>query len=273
MGAHQLALNIDRALTKPVPLAVRARVSEAIGTVIKVAGLNARIGELCELRSPDADDALFAEVVGFVKQTALLVPFGSIRGVSTATQVIATGRTHSIAVGNALRGRVLDGFGAPLDGKGALFGTQQVPVHAESPGALPRRMIVRTFATGIRVVDAMHSVGEGQRMGIFSPAGVGKSTLLGMLARTGDADVNVIALIGERGREVREFIEHTLGAAGMAKSVIVVATSDRSSVERAKAAYVATTIAEYFRDQGGRVLLLMDSVTRFARALRESFAT
>ena len=165
MGAQQLALNIDRALTKPVPLAVRARVSEAIGTVIKVAGLNARIGELCELRSPDTDDVLFAEVVGFVKQTALLVPFGSTRGVSTATQVIATGRTHSIVVGNALRGRVLDGFGAPLDGKGALLDTQQVPVHAEAPAALQRRMIARTFATGIRVVDAAGRPSGNQRTG------------------------------------------------------------------------------------------------------------
>jgi type III secretion protein N (ATPase) len=269
MHAHELAVAIDRALSRPVPLELRPRVTEAVGTVIKVAGLTARVGELCGLRSPGTEEILFAEVVGFAHQTALLIPFGYIRGVSSDTQVVATGQAHCIEVGEALRGRVLDGFGVAIDGKGPVGNAQRVPVYAESPPALERRVIEDAYETGVRVIDALLSVGEGQRMGVFSAAGAGKSTLLGMLANAGNADVNVIALIGERGREVREFIERILGPAGLEKSVVVVATSDRSAVERAKAAYVAATIAEHFREQGARVLLLLDSVTRFARALRE----
>lgn len=269
MRAQELAVAIDRALSRPVAFELRPRVTEAVGTVIRVAGLTARVGELCGLRSPGSEEILFAEVIGFAQQSALLVPFGNIRGVSSDTQVVATGQAHCIEVGEALRGRVLDGFGVPIDGKGPVGDAQRVPVYAESPPALERRVVEHAFATGVRVIDALLSIGEGQRMGVFSAAGAGKSTLLGMLANAGNADVNVIALIGERGREVREFIERILGPAGLAKSVVVVATSDRSAVERAKAAYVATTIAEHFREQGGRVLLLLDSVTRFARALRE----
>src|SRR5690606_37263868 len=174
-----------------------------------------------------------------------------------------------IGAGDALLGRVLDAHGKPIDDRGPLRAMAEAPIYAPSPNPLTRKVIERPFSTGVRAIDSVLSVGEGQRLGIFAVAGGGKSTLLGMLARGGDADVNVIALVGERGREVNEFIHDNLGAEGLAKSVIVVATSDRPALERSRAAWVATAIAEHFRDKGKRVLLLLDSVTRFARALRD----
>jgi ATP synthase in type III secretion protein N len=269
MQMNDLARCLDRALLQELtPISVRGRVNEALGILIKASGVAARIGEVCELRSPDGA-ALLAEVVGFSKQAVLLTPFGSMQGISSATEVIASGRAHHLGVGGALLGRIVDGFGAPIDGRGDIGAAAQLPVYAQPPHPLERVVIKRAFDTGIKLIDALLRIGEGQRMGLFAPAGVGKSTLIGMLARGSASDVNVIALIGERGREVREFIERNLGAAGLAKSVVVVATSDKPAMERAKAAYVATTVAEHFRAQGRRVLLLMDSVTRFARALRE----
>jgi ATP synthase in type III secretion protein N len=267
--ASDIANALMRGVKGALPIAVRGRVNEAVGTLIKVSGVQARIGDVCELRSPGVDAPLFAEVVGFSKQIALLTPFGGMNGVSGATEVIVSGRRHTVAVGEELLGRVLDGFGMPIDERGPLAAQSEMPVQAEPPPPLKRRMIERPFATGVRALDALLTVAEGQRLGIFAPPGAGKSTLMGMLARAASCDVNVIALIGERGREVREFIAHNLGAAGLAKSILVVATSDRPAMERAKSAYVATAIAEYFRDRGRSVLLMMDSVTRFARALRE----
>lgn len=245
------------------------KVIEVVGTLVRVAGIDVTLGELCQLLDRDGSLLQYAEVVGFSRHMALLAPFGSLVGISRCTRVVGLGRPMSVTVGPQLLGRVLDGLGSPIDGQGPLAEGQSVPVFAPAPDPMRRRMIERALATGVRAIDALMTLGEGQRMGIFAPAGVGKSTLLGMLSRGTQSDVNVIVLIGERGREVREFIELILGKEGMAKSVVVCATSDRSSIERAKAAYVGTAIAEHFRDRGSRVLLMMDSLTRFARAQRE----
>lgn len=245
------------------------KVVEVTGTLLRVAGLDLTVGELCELKAADGALLQNAEVVGFTRDTAILSPFGRLERISRNTRVIGLGRQLSVPVGPALLGRVIDSLGQPIDGRGPIVGASWRPVQANAPAPMSRRMIEQALPTGVRVVDALTTIGEGQRIGIFAPAGVGKSTLLGMFARGAECDVNVIALIGERGREVREFVELILGEAGMAKSVVVCATSDRSSIERAKAAYVATALAESFRDSGQRVLLMMDSLTRFARAQRE----
>jgi type III secretion protein N (ATPase) len=260
---------LDGALDGAATFVRHGKVVEAVGTLLKVGGIDVMLGELCELR--DARGALLqrAEVVGFTRQFALLAPFGNVTGLSRSTRVIGLGRPLSVPVGEALLGRVLDGLGEPIDGAPLPPETELRPVMADAPDPLTRRMVDTPLDTGVRVIDGLLTVGEGQRFGIFAPAGVGKSTLLGMLARGAACDVNVIVLIGERGREVREFMELILGEDGMARSVVVCATSDRSAIERAKAAHVGTAIAEYFRDCGLRVLLMMDSLTRFARAQRE----
>jgi type III secretion protein N (ATPase) len=250
------------------------RVAEAYGTLIRATGLKAAIGELCELRNPRGDGDpgfhLAAEVVGVSRQHTLLTPLGALDGVSSTTEVIATGRQAGVRAGDGLLGRILDAHGQPIDGLGPILGPMvEMPIYAASPNPLSRKLIDKPFSTGVRAIDTVMTAGEGQRVGIFSVAGGGKSTLLGMLARGGESDVNVITLVGERGREVNEFIHDNLGAAGLARSIIVVATSDRPALERSRAAWVATAIAEHFRDRGKRVLLLLDSVTRFARALRD----
>ncbi|MFC4729883.1 FliI/YscN family ATPase [Coralloluteibacterium thermophilus] len=246
------------------------KVAEAYGTLIRATGLKAAIGELCELRNPDRPGfRLAAEVVGVSRNHTLLTPLGALDGVSATTEVLASGRQAAVKVGDALLGRILDAHGEPLDGLGPLATTAEVPIYAASPNPLSRTLIERPFPTGVRALDTVLTAGEGQRLGIFAVAGGGKSTLLGMLARGASSDVNVIVLVGERGREVNEFIHDSLGAAGLARSVLVVATSDRPALERSRAAWVGTAIAEHFRDQGKRVLLLLDSVTRFARALRD----
>jgi type III secretion protein N (ATPase) len=252
-------------------LTLRGRVTQVVGTIIRAVVPSVRVGEVCVLRTPGDDFEMQAEVVGFARDAALLTPLGDMHGISSATEVIPTGRTHMVPVGDGLLGRVLDGLGRPLDEAtlGPLAVDQHYPVIADSPDPLKRRLIDKPLSLGVRALDGVLTCGEGQRMGIFAAAGGGKSTLMGMLVKGADVDVTVIALIGERGREVREFLEHELGEEGRRRAVIVCATSDKSSMERAKAAYVATAIAEYFRDQGKRVLFLMDSVTRFARAQRE----
>ncbi len=262
---------LQDALDESLTLEIKGRVIQVIGTIIKAVVPNVKIGELCILQNPGEEFSLNAEVVGFAKEAALLTPLGDMFGVSSATEVIPTGKMHSVPVGMNLLGRVLDGMGQPIDVdlKGPLETTEEYPVYADSPNPLTRKIINKPLPLGLRVLDGLLTCGEGQRMGIFAAAGGGKSTLLAMLVKGAQVDITVVALIGERGREVREFIEKELGPEGMAKSVIVVATSDKMSMERAKAAYVATAIAEYFRDQGLKVLLLMDSVTRFARAQRE----
>lgn len=252
-------------------LAVKGRVSHVIGTIIRAVVPATKVGEICILRNPGEEFELAAEVVGFAKDAALLTPIGDMHGISPTTEVIPTGRPHLVPVGPSLLGRVLDGMGRPLDSaqRGRLTPEAFYPVYRETPDPLTRRIISEPLPLGVRVLDGLLTCGEGQRMGIFAAAGGGKSTLLSMLVRGAAVDVAVLALIGERGREVREFIERDLGEEGLQRSVVVCATSDKSSMERAKASYVATAIAEYFRDQGQRVLLLMDSVTRFGRALRE----
>ena len=262
---------LDHALRETIPLEVKGRVIQVVGTIIKASIPAVKIGELCVLKNPFDDWELQAEVVGFSKQAALLTPLGEIYGISSSTEVIPTGKTQTVPVGPGLLGRVLDGLGKPIDvtTKGPLEVETYYPVYAEPPNPLTRRMIAKPIALGLRSLDGFLTCGEGQRLGIFAAAGGGKSTLLSMLVRGSEVDVSVLALIGERGREVREFIEKDLGEDGLMKSVVVVSTSDRPSMERLKAAYVATAIAEYFRDKGKRVLLLMDSVTRFARAQRE----
>jgi type III secretion system H+-transporting two-sector ATPase len=248
---------------------VHGRVTELVGLLIRAAVPGARVGELCLIHSPHRAKVLRAEVVGFRGSEVILMPLGDVSDVAMGAEVVPTGTSLTIRVGEDLLGRVLDGLGEPLDGKGAIEDAVEKTVAARPPDPMKRQRVTKQLKTGIRALDGLLTVGEGQRIGIFSAAGVGKSTTLGMLARNTEADVNVIALIGERGREVRDFLEQDLGEEGMKRSVVVVATSNEPSLIRMKAAYVATAVAEYFRDQGKKVLFLMDSVTRFARALRE----
>lgn len=259
------------AITRTSAVKLQGRVIQVTGTVIKAMVPAVKIGEICILRNPGAALDMKAEVVGFSKGTALLMPTGDTQGISAETEVIPTGQVHMVPVGVELLGRVLDGLGNPLDmdTHGPLITGRRYPVFAEAPDPLRRKIISTPISLGVRALDGLLTCGEGQRMGIFAAAGGGKSTLIAMLVRNADVDVTVVALIGERGREVREFLENDLGAEGREKAVIVCATSDRSAMERSHAAYTATAIAEYFRDQGKRVLFLMDSVTRFARAQRE----
>lgn len=251
------------------PLEVRGRVLQVVGTIIRAYAPGTRIGELCALRNPWDDKRVLAEVVGFSKSMALLAPIGELEGVSSTTEVYPLGEAHKVPVGPSMLGRVLDGLGNPVDGKGDFEVTDYYPVNSDPPDAMTRQLIKDPISLGLRSLDGLLTCGEGQRMGIFAAAGGGKSTLLSQIIRNTTADIVVLSLIGERGREVREFLERDLGEEGVRRSVTVVATSDRPSMERLKAAYIATAIAEYYRDQGKKVLLLMDSVTRFARALRE----
>ena len=247
----------------------RGRVTQVLGTIIKAVTPQAEVGELCQLVTPHHDQVLLAEVIGFHGREALLTPIGTMMGISDATEVIPTGRSHHVSVGHGMLGRILDGMGNPIDNKGALEAESSYPIYGAAPNPMTRRIISEPLPLGVRAIDGLLTCGEGQRMGIFAAAGGGKSTLLSMIVKGSSADVTILALIGERGREVREFIERDLGEEGMKRSILVVATSDKSSMERAKAAWVATAIADYFRDQGLKVLFLMDSVTRFARAQRE----
>ncbi len=269
MAFEYIGALLEEAVQTTTPVDVRGRVEQVVGTIIRAVVPGVKVGELCILRNPWEDFTLKAEVVGFVRNVALLSPLGSCQGVSPATEVIPTGEILSVPVGDELLGRVLDGLGQPIDGGPALKTRHHYPVFAEAPNPMTRKIISRPLTLGLRALDGMLTCGEGQRMGIFAAAGGGKSTLLSSIIKGCSAEVCVLALIGERGREVREFIENDLGEEGRKKAVLVVSTSDRSSMERLKAAYTSTAIAEYFRDQGRSVLLMMDSVTRFGRAQRE----
>lgn len=252
---------------------VSGRVSDIVGLVVESNGPNARVGDLCYIEANIggglADQLIPAEVVGFRAERTLLMPLGELEGIRPGSIVHGTGSCMRVPVGDSLLGRTLDGLGQPMDGLGNLGTSSSYPILAQPPNPLERTMICKPLATGVRAIDGILTLGEGQRMGIFAGSGVGKSTLLGMIARNCAADVNVIALIGERGREVREFMDNDLGAEGRARSVIVCATSDQPALVRIKAALTATAIAESFRDEGKSVLLMMDSVTRFAMAQRE----
>jgi flagellum-specific ATP synthase len=250
---------------------VNGRVEQVVGLVIESTGPSASVGEACWITAADGQgEPVLAEVVGFRQHRVLLMPLGEMRGLGPGSEVVRTGQPFKIPVGESLLGRVIDAMGKPLDGKGPLGPTQEsYPIHREPPPAMERRRIEMPVATGVRAIDSLLTLGEGQRLGIFAGSGVGKSTLLGMIARNTEADINVIGLVGERGREVRDFLERDLGEKGLARSVVIVATSDQSSLLRIQAALVTTAVAEYFRDQGKKVMLMMDSITRFAMAQRE----
>jgi flagellum-specific ATP synthase len=242
-------------------------VSNLIGLIIEATGLQAEVGEVCLVGTDRNRAAVSAEVVGFREGRTLLMPLGELHGIGPGTRVLATGAPFRVNVGRGLLGRIVDGLGVPDDG-GLVPGGVARSTIAAPPSALTRPRITERVGLGVRALDGLVPCGRGQRLGIFSGSGVGKSSLLGMIARSTSAQINVIALVGERGREVREFIERDLGDA-LAHSVVVVATSDQPALVRIKAAFTATTIAEYFRDQGHDVMLMMDSVTRFAMAQRE----
>lgn len=266
---ESLTARLKAGMDSAVPLTMRGRVVQVVGTIIHAFAPGAKVGELCSLRNPWDETSILAEVVGFSKNLVLLTPLGELIGISSSTEVIPLGEVHKVPVGRSLLGRVLDGLGNPSDGKGDFEVEDYYPVTADPPNAMTRQLITTPISLGVRALDGLLTCGEGQRMGIFAAAGGGKSTLLSQIIRNTTADIVVLSLIGERGREVREFLERDLGEDGVKRAVTVIATSDRPAMERLKAAYVATAIAEYFRDKGLKVLLLMDSVTRFARALRE----
>ena len=247
----------------------RGRVVQLIGLVIESEGPLAAVGEVCRIQSARHDDSTLAEVVGFRNHHLLLMPLGQVRGIHPGSEVIATGSPLRVVVGAALKGRVINGLGEPIDAHGPVTGHQSVGLNLLPPHPLKRQRIEQIFQTGIRALDTFVPCGRGQRLGIFAGSGVGKSTLLGMMASQAEADVNVIALIGERGREVREFLEKDLDEGGRAKSVVIVATSNEPALARVKGAFLAMSIAEHFRDAGLSVLLMMDSITRFAMAQRE----
>ncbi|MBF0161202.1 MAG: FliI/YscN family ATPase [Magnetococcales bacterium] len=244
-------------------------VAQVVGLLVEGNGPAASIGDMCEIWPESGEQPIKAEVVGFRNRALLLMPLGALRGIHPGSRIVSHGRPEDVAVGDALLGRVIDPMGAPLDGGPLLVLPERVPLYAEPVNPMVRRRIDTILDLGVRAINGLLTVGQGQRVGIFSGSGVGKSTLLGMMARYTAADVNVIALVGERGREVVEFVEKDLGPEGMARSVVVVATSDQPPLLRLRAAFLATSIAEYFRAKQQHVLLLMDSVTRFAMAQRE----
>jgi flagellum-specific ATP synthase len=247
----------------------QGRVIQLIGLVIESEGPLAGVGEICRIESARHDGSTLAEVVGFRNNHVLLMPLGEIHGIHPGSEVIALGTSLRVPVGELLKGRVIDGLGHPLDDLGPIDADDDINLNLPPPHPLKRQRICQPFRTGIKAIDSFIPCGRGQRLGIFAGSGVGKSTLLGMIASQAEADVNVIALIGERGREVREFLEKDLDDAGRRKSVVVVVTSNEPAIARLKGAFVAMGVAEYFRDKGQNVLLMMDSVTRFAMAQRE----
>lgn len=258
-----------RCLETVRPVQVQGKVSQVVGLVVEALGPACRLGAVCDIHTPDAASPLAAEVLGFRGQRVLLMPLEEIRGISPGCRVVARQQRATVAVGPGLLGRVIDGRGLPIDAKGPLDAADEVPLYAAGVNPLRRRRIHEPLDLGVRAINGLLTVGCGQRIGIFAGSGVGKSVLLGMIARNTVADVNVIALIGERGREVNDFLERDLGPEGLQRSVVVVATSDRLPLIRTRGAFLATAIAEYFRDRGLRVNLMMDSVTRFAMAQRE----
>lgn len=267
------AINIERFLKPAIrnarTLIRRGKVKKVVGLVLESDGPKAPIGEICELRNKYGELLAYAEIVGFRDDRILSMVLGDTTDIEPSTDIIATGQSLSVGVGDKLLGRVLDGLGNPLDGKGDLLIEHKRSVYANPPNPLTRKRISESIATGIKAIDGLLTFAKGQRVGIFAGSGVGKSTLIGSIARNTSADVNVIALIGERGREVREFIEKDLKQEGLDRSVVVVATSDVPPLIRVKAALTATTIAEYFRDKGLDVMFMMDSATRLAMAQRE----
>lgn len=270
---NSFKLNIDkflRAIDESPAMRLVGKVTQVIGLVIESEGPTVSVGELCYVSSHfPGVPPIPAEVVGFREGYVMLMPVGEMQGIGPGCEVISAQKTLRVRVGEELLGRVLDGLGNPMDGKGPLLCEEEYPLQADPPHPLARPRISENLYVGVRAIDGLITMGEGQRIGIMAGSGVGKSTLLSMIARNTEAEVSVIALVGERGREVRDFIERDLGEEGMKRSVVVVATSDQPALVRIKGAMTATAIAEYFRDQGKKVILMMDSVTRFAMAQRE----
>ncbi len=269
INVEDLKLKYANALKGVNPLLKSGRVSRVVGLSLESLGPKAPVGEICELKNKRGQVINRAEIVGFRDNKIISMVLGELTEISPGMEINGTGEALSINLDDKLLGRILNGLGEPIDGKPALKSVHRRPVYAIPPNPLLRRRITEPISTGIRAIDGMLTFGKGQRVGIFAGSGVGKSTLLGMIARNTNADINVIALIGERGREVREFIEKDLGKEGLDRSIVVVATSDMPALVRIKAALTATTIAEYFRDRGMDVMLMMDSVTRLAMAQRE----
>lgn len=247
----------------------KGKVVNIVGAMIEVSGISANVGDICMIDCEQGTPPILSEVVGFKSGNVLLVAYGDVKGVGLGSLVRSTGRKLWIPVGDFLIGRTIDATGSPIDGKGPLPQEERYRVDSGYINPLERPRISERLTFGIKAIDGMLTIGKGQRMGIFAGSGVGKSTLMGMIAKNVTADVNVIALVGERGREVAEFMEKDLGPEGLARSVLVVATSDQPAMYRVKCAMVATAIAEYFKDRGKDVLLMMDSLTRFAMAHRE----
>lgn len=259
---------VRAALHGAASLRTRGRVTRLTGLVLEAAAVDVRLGEAVEIVTPGRE-SLVAEVVGLREDRAVLFPLGELAGIGVDSEVVPTGRPFAIRVGDALLGRILDGLGRPIDGRPLPAGLEEWAVDRPAPGALSRRPVAVPLPLGIRALDGPLTVGEGQRIGLFAGAGVGKSMLLGQIARNTHAELSVICLVGERGREVREFVEDSLGPEGLARSVVVAATSDAPALVRLKAAHVATAIAEWFAERGRRVLFMLDSITRYARAQRE----
>ena len=259
----------EKLLKRINPIRVNGKVTEIVGLMVAGCGPAASIGDVCGIMPVNGDIPLEAEVVGFKNDRVLLMPLQSIQGLGPGCKILSLGRKASIGVGRGLLGRVIDGLGNPIDNKGPIEFADEYPIYADPINPLARGRIAHPMDLGIRALNALFTCGKGQRMGIFSGSGVGKSVLMGMIALNTNADVNVIGLIGERGREVREFLEKNLGEEGLKRSVVVVSASDMHPLVRMRAAYVATTVSEYFRDQGNDVLLMVDSLTRFAMAQRE----
>ncbi|AFS78609.1 flagellum-specific ATP synthase FliI [Gottschalkia acidurici 9a] len=245
------------------------KITKVTGLTIESEGPLSSIGELCYIYPFNEQEPILAEVVGFKEDKILLMPFGEMEGIRPGSTVVASGHSLRVNVGDQLIGRVIDGLGNPMDGKGSIKTEKHYSVSNSPPNPLERKTIREVLPLGVKAIDGLLTCGKGQRIGIFAGSGVGKSTLMGMIARNAEADINVIGLIGERGREVREFIENDLKEEGLKKSVLVIATSDQPALVRMKAAMLTTAIAEYFRDKGKNVIMLMDSLTRFAMAQRE----
>ncbi len=256
-------------LKEIVPEVISGQVDRVIGLTAECVGLPVPVGSLCELRARETRKSILGEVVGFSSKRSFLMPYTDVRGLAPGDPVRCVSRSQTVPVGRGLLGRVIDGRAQPIDGRGKLLSTERWPLYGNAPRPMERQRVKESLATGVRAIDALFTCGKGQRMGLFSGSGVGKSTLLGMIARNTSADVNVIGLVGERGRELRDFIEKDLGEEGLRRSVVVVATSDESPLIRVRAAFVTTAIAEYFRSLGKDVMLMMDSVTRLAVAQRQ----
>ena len=261
--------DLNKVIENSKTIAKIGKITEIIGLTIVADGPVSSIGDLCHIIGENLSEIIYAEVVGFKEDRVLLMPLGSIEGLCAGAKVVNTGTQMKVKVSDTLLGRVLDGLGNPIDGKGEIIADEYYPTNAKIINPMDRKPIDEPLSLGLRAIDGLNTIGKGQRVGIFAGSGVGKSTTLAMIAKNTEADINVIALIGERGREVREFIENTMGEKGMKRSIVVCATSEQPALVKIKASFVACAIAEYFRDKGKNVLFMLDSVTRIALAQRE----